>query len=232
MKPVLDITNLQAGYNELDVLHGVDLKVHPGELVAIIGPNGAGKSTVLKSIFNLADVRAGKIELHQENITGLPTHQLLRKGVSYVPQGRINFSHLTVQENLVLASEDKKRLEAVYKQFPALQQKRSEPAYSLSGGQHQMLALGRALMHQPQLLLMDEPSLGLAPKLITELFSTIKDLTNQGIAVLLVEQNAKQAIQAANKTYLLEQGRVALSGEDITKHKKIKQVYLGGDVDE
>lgn len=230
---LLEITDLEAGYQELDVLHGISLEVDQGELVALIGPNGAGKSTVLKSIYNIADVRSGRVELAGEDITGLKTHELLSKGVSYVPQGRINFSHLSIQENLRIGSEDEDRLESVYKRFPALEEKKHEPAYSLSGGQHQMLALGRALMHDPKLLLMDEPSLGLAPKLIQELFEMIKSLREDGIAVLLVEQNAKQAVQAADRTYLLEQGRVALQGGDeITEHEKIQQVYLGGDVDE
>lgn len=229
---LLEIRDLQAGYGELDVLKKVNISVDKGEVVALIGPNGAGKSTVLKSIYNIADVQAGKILLNEEDITGQQTHQLLTKGISYVPQGRINFSTLSVEENLRIASEDKKRLQAIYKRFPALHEKRDELAYSLSGGQHQMLALGRALMQEPKLLLMDEPSLGLAPKLITQLFKIIKELADEGIAILVVEQNAKQAIQAANNTYLLEQGTIALSGKDITKHKKIQQVYLGGDTDE
>ena len=229
---LLEITDLHAGYGELDVLHGIDLRVDAGELVALIGPNGAGKSTVLKSIYNIADVRTGSITLDGTDITGLQTHELLANGVSYVPQGRINFSRLTVEENLRIGSQDEQQLREVYERFPALQEKKDELAYSLSGGQHQMLALGRALMHEPKLLLMDEPSLGLAPKLITQLFEMIKGLRDEGIAVLLVEQNAKQAVQAADRTYLLEQGTVALEGSDVTKHKKIQQVYLGGDVDE
>ena len=233
---MLDIKNLNSGYGELKVLEGVDISVDVNQIVALIGPNGAGKSTVLKSIFNIANVTKGKILFKEKDITDLETHELLEIGVSYVPQGKINFGNLTVKENLEIGSEmlrDKavirKNMNLVFRKFPVLKERRNQLAYGLSGGQQQMLALGRALMQNPTLLLLDEPSLGLSPKLQKELFETVKSLRAEGISILVVEQNAKKAIEIADKTYLLEDGRVALKGgKDIIKHEQIKNVYLGG----
>ena len=233
---MLDIKNLNSGYGELRVLEGVDISVDVNQIVALIGPNGAGKSTVLKSIFNIANVTKGKILFKEKDITDLETHELLEIGVSYVPQGKINFGNLTVKENLEIGSEmlrDKavirKNMNLVFRKFPVLKERRNQLAYGLSGGQQQMLALGRALMQNPTLLLLDEPSLGLSPKLQKELFETVKSLRAEGISILIVEQNAKKAIEIADKTYLLEDGRVALKGgKDIIKHEQIKNVYLGG----
>ena len=233
---MLDIKNLNSGYGELKVLEGVDISVDANQIVALIGPNGAGKSTVLKSIFNIANVTKGRIVFKEKDITDLKTHELLEIGVSYVPQGRINFGNLTVKENLEIGCEmlrDKaviqKNMALVFKKFPVLKERINQLAYGLSGGQQQMLALGRALMQNPSLLLLDEPSLGLSPKLQKELFETIKSLRKEGISILIVEQNAKKAIEIADKTYLLEDGRVALKGgKDIIKHEQIKNVYLGG----
>jgi branched-chain amino acid transport system ATP-binding protein len=227
--------HIEAGYGELQILKNVDVLVHPGEIVALIGPNGAGKSTILKAIFGTAKVTSGKIYLRHEDITGIKTYELLRKGISYVPQGRINFGELTVRENLELGAEITEKnkrddaIEKVFKRFPALKDKQHLYAFSLSGGQQQMLAIGRALLHGPALLLMDEPSLGLSPKLQQELFKIITQLRKDGISVLIVEQNAKKAIEVADRTYLLEQGKVVLTGgREIIKNKKIKEVYLGG----
>ncbi len=233
---MLTIAGLDAGYGELQILHEVDIHVKPGEIVALIGPNGAGKSTVLKSVFAIADVRQGRMSFEGKEINGLKTHELLQIGISFVPQGKINFSELTIEENLLLGGreiKDKEELEEnlkkVYQRFPALRMKKKELAFSLSGGQQQMLALGRALMQNPKLLLMDEPSLGLSPKLQKELFSMLVELRKDGISILVVEQNAKKAIEIANQTYLLENGRVVLhGGKEILEDKKIKQVYLGG----
>lgn len=234
---MLEIKNLNAGYGELKVLKDVNLEINPNEIVALIGPNGAGKSTILKSIFSITDVESGKITFKGKNITKLKTHELLEIGISYVPQGRINFNNLSVQENLELGAElikdkevIKKNIEVVFKRFPVLREKRKDLAFSLSGGQQQMLALGRALMQSPSLLLLDEPSLGLSPKLQKELFKSLIKLRNEeGIAILIVEQNAKKAIETADHTYLLEDGKIVLKGgKDIIKHKKIKNVYLGG----
>lgn len=233
---MLEIKELVAGYGELEVLKGVNIRIKPNEIVALIGPNGAGKSTVIRSIFNIADVRKGKIFFKEKNITRIKTHELLELGISYVPQGRINFANLTVKENLEIGSElikDKevieKNLNVVYKKFPILKERRNKLAMTLSGGQQQMLALGRALMQNPSLLLLDEPSLGLSPILQKELFKTIQKLKEDGISILIVEQNAKKAIEIADRTYLLEDGKIVLKGgKDILKYKKIKNVYLGG----
>jgi len=233
---MLHIKDLHAGYEELEVLKGVSLQVNPGEIVALIGPNGAGKSTIIKSIFNIANVTKGKLSFKEKDITHLKTHELVELGISYVSQGRINFTNLTVEENLTIGAEltqekevVKKNISAIYKKFPILHERRKQLAFCLSGGQQQLLAISRALMQNPVLLLVDEPSLGLSPKAQTEIFSIIKKLRDEGIAILMVEQNAKKAIELADRTYLLEEGKVVLEGnKNIVKHPKIKSVYLGG----
>jgi branched-chain amino acid transport system ATP-binding protein len=233
---MLSIEKLKAGYEELLVLKGVSLEVNPGEIVALIGPNGAGKSTVIKSVFSIARKLGGKIVFEDKDITNLKTHELIKEGISYVNQGRINFGNLTVKENLEIGAdylddkkEAKRRLESVFERFPILRERKDKLSYGLSGGQQQMLALGRALMQKPKLLMMDEPSLGLSPKLQKELFKMIKNLGEEGISLLVVEQNAKKAIEIADRTYLLENGEIALSGgKNILKNPKIKKVYLGG----
>ncbi len=234
---MLKIHDLNAGFGKLDVLKDINLFVNPSEIIALIGPNGAGKSTILKSVFSIADIRSGNIVFKEQNITNLQTHELLELGISYVPQGKINFSNLTVDENLDIGAKllkDKdvieKRKEFVFSKFSVLREKRKKLAFSLSGGQQQMLALGRALMQNPSLLLLDEPSLGLSPKLMKEIFKTILSLKEDGISILIVEQNAKKAIEMADRTYLLENGRVVLEGgKEILKDKRIKNVYLGGE---
>ena len=220
----------------MHVLRDVDFTAKPNELIAIIGPNGAGKSTIIKSIFGMADVYSGTMHYDDIYLNTLDTHKLLENGIGYVPQGRVVFDELSVFENLELgllgndAQLLKKRLKYVYKFFPALKEKEKQLAFGLSGGQQQMLAIGRALMQKPEVLLMDEPSLGLSPKLQKEMFATIKKLSQEGMTVIIVEQNAKKAIEIADKTYLLENGQVALvGGKEIIKHPKIKKVYLGGE---
>ena len=233
---MLSIKNLDAGYEGLEVLKQINLKIKPNEIIALIGPNGAGKSTIIKSIFDIADITKGKIIFKGKDITKLKTHELIEVGISFVTQGRINFSNLTVKENLEIGAnmiKDKevieKNLKAVYEKFPVLKEKRHDLAFTLSGGQQQMLALGRALMQTPALLLLDEPSLGLSPKLQKETFKMIKKLKDDGISLLIVEQNAKKAIEIADRTYLLEDGKIVLKGDsEIIKHEKIKNVYLGG----
>ncbi|VVB79315.1 putative branched-chain amino acid transport ATP-binding protein LivG [uncultured archaeon] len=237
MKPILEIEKLDAGYNSLKVLEDVDMFLDKKEIVAIIGPNGAGKSTVIKAIFGIANQTGGKIVLNGKDISTLKTHELIKEGVCYVNQGRVIFGDLSVKENLEIGTrleKDKKelnkRLEEVYQRFPILKERAKESAYTLSGGQQQMLALGRALMQKPKVLLLDEPSLGLSPKLQKEIFQIIKDLRDEGISIMIVEQNAKKAIEIADRTYLLENGKVALvgKGKDLLRNKKIKQIYLGG----
>jgi ABC-type branched-subunit amino acid transport system ATPase component len=231
-KLLLEIIKLKAGYGELEVLKSVDLELGKGQIVAVIGPNGAGKSTVIKSVFNIADVRGGGIKLNGKDIRGLKTHELIGRGVSYVPQGRVIFGNLTVRENLevgFLGSDLEERIKEIYSRFPVLKERKDAEANGLSGGERQMLALGRSLMLKPKVLMLDEPSLGLSPRLQKELFDVLEGLKKDGIGILIVEQNAKKAIEIADKTYLLEDGKVALSGgREILKKKAIKQVYLGG----
>jgi len=233
---MLKIQNLISGYNGMEILHGINLEVKPGEIVAIIGPNGSGKSTTLKSIFNLCNVYSGEIFWKNKNITKLKTHEKIFEGISYVPQGRQVFRDLTVHENLEMGAfimKDKELVKAnikdVYEKFPFLQQKKDDYADSLSGGQQQMLAIGRALVQNPQLLLLDEPSLGLSPKAMKEIFEKIKEINKEGVSIIIVEQNAKSAIEIADKTYILEDGKIALSGgKEILKDPKIKDIYFGG----
>jgi len=232
---MLTIQNLKAGYNGMEILRGVDLEVKAGEIVAIIGPNGAGKSTLLKSIFHLTEIYSGKIFFKDKDITNLPTFQLISLGVSYVPQGRQVFGNLTVLENLEMGAfifQDKELLQRniddVFEKFPTLEEKKNELACNLSGGQQQMLAVGRALIQDPELLLFDEPSLGLDPKTMKEVFVKMQEINKEGISIVIVEQNAKQAVSIAKRTYVLEDGKVALSGgPDILQSEKIKSVYFG-----
>lgn len=233
---MLTISNLKSGYNGMKILHGIDLEVKPKEIVALIGPNGAGKSTVLKSIFNLCEIYSGKIIFKNKNITKMPTYQLIYEGISYVPQGRQVFSNLTVKENLEMGAfimEGRqlieRNIEDVFKKFPILKERKNELALNLSGGEQQMLAIGRALIQDPELLLLDEPSLGLAPKVMKEIFEKIKEINKEGVSIIIVEQNAKKAVEIADKTYILEDGKVALKGgKEILEDKRIKDIYFGG----
>ena len=234
---MIKIKNLEAGYGKHQVLFGVDLEVKPNEIVVLIGPNGAGKSTVVKSAFNLTDRYNGNIIFKDKDITKLKTHERIQSGIGYVPQGRQVFPNLTVKENLEMGAflaSDKdyiknKIKEIITEHFPELKTKINQKANSLSGGQQQMLAIGRALMMEPQLLMLDEPSLGLSPKLMKEMFSKISDLKNENTGILIVEQNAKQACKIADRIYVLEDGKIALQGnKEILKNPKIKHIYLGG----
>lgn len=234
---MLQIKNLKAGYVDgPDILHDVDIEVKPGEVVALIGPNGAGKTTVLKAIFHQAEVRGGSIQFLNDELTKLPTHSLINLGISFVPQGRQVFSSMTVVENLQMgafAIRDQKlvakNIEAVLKRFPMLREKAKQMASSLSGGQQQVLAIARALVQNPRLLLLDEPSLGLSPKTMHEIFALIKEINKEGVAILMVEQNARAAVEIADRTYVLEGGKVALSGgRDILDNEQIKKIYFGG----
>lgn len=233
---MLTIQNLKSGYNGTEILNDINIEVKPGEIIAIIGPNGAGKSTVLKSIFNLCEVYSGKISFEGENITKLPTHELIYEGVSFVPQGRQVFSDLTVKENLEMGAyimKDKEivdtNLKKIFNLFPFLREKQNDYAYTLSGGQQQLLAMGRALIQNPKLLLLDEPSLGLSPKAMKEIFEKIVEINKQGVTVIIVEQNAKQAVSIANRTYILENGKIGLTGgREILKDKRVKDIYFGG----
>ncbi|MBI4598981.1 ABC transporter ATP-binding protein [Candidatus Uhrbacteria bacterium] len=232
---VLEIHNLVAGYGGLEVLHGTSLHVDEGEMVALIGPNGAGKSTVLKSIFGLADRASGQILFQGKDVTQLPTHALLEEGMGFVPQGRLVFSSMTVEENLEMGGyllnhteTRRQNLDHVYARFPALADKRRERAAHLSGGQQQQLAIGRALMMSPQLLLLDEPSLGLSPKLMAEVFQKLDEIRAEGTALLVVEQNVRLALAHANRGYLLAAGTVCVSGsaKELSRPGLMQEAYL------
>jgi len=233
---MLQIQKLESGYDNNKILHEIDFQADPGQIIAIIGPNGAGKSTLLKSIFNLCEIYSGEINFRNKNITKLPTYDLIYEGISYVPQGRQIFSDLTVKENLEMGAfiiKDKevikRNLNMIFDKFPFLREKKEDYAFTLSGGQQQMLAIGRALMQSPKLLLLDEPSLGLSPKSMREIFDKIKEINKTGVTIIIVEENAKQAVNIANKTYVLEDGKVALhGGKEILKDERIKDIYFGG----
>ena len=245
---MLTINNLKSGYNKMEILHSVDLEVKKGEIVALIGPNGAGKSTVLKSIFNLCEIYSGSIIFKNKDIIKKPTYQLIYEGISYVPQGRQVFSSLTVKENLEMGAfsidltpkesfrdltgqgfKIKDLIKKVYNFFPILKEREKEMAFNLSGGEQQILSIGRALIQDPELLLLDEPSLGLTPKVVKEIFEKIKEINKEGVSVIIVEQNARKAVEIADKTYILEDGKVALKGgREILKDKRIRDIYFGG----
>lgn len=213
--------------------------MQPGEIVALIGPNGAGKSTVLKSIFSLADIDSGKIIFKDINITKLKTYELIKLGISFVPQGRQIFSNMSVIENLFMGAfiiKDKevvqRNIDNIFKKFPILKRKQADYASTLSGGQQQILTIARALIQNLQLLLMDEPSLGLSPKAMQEIFDEIVAIKNEGIAVLLVEQNAYQAVSIADRIYILEGGKIILSGnKNILQDVRVRKIYLGGAIE-
>jgi len=230
------IRNLRAGYDTSEIIKGVSLEVNPKEIVAIIGPNGSGKTTLLKSIFDLCSVYSGKIVFNGKDITRMPTHKLIHEGISYVPQGRQVFGTLTVLENLEMGAfifKDreliKENISNVFSRFSFLKKRKDDYAFTLSGGQQQILSIARALMQNPYLLLLDEPSLGLSPKMMVEIFEIIKKVKQDGISIALVEQNAKRAVESADRTYVLEYGKIVLTGgNEILNDKRTKDIYFGG----
>lgn len=235
MTPLLDIQDLYSGYRGVDILKGIHLKVNPGQIVVIIGPNGAGKSTVLKSLFGLATIRSGRVLFQGSDITHLPTEQLVRRGIGFVPQTNNVFPSLTVQENLEMGAFIRRdnpaaQLERVYELFPPLKEKRRQAAGSLSGGQRQMLAIGRALMVEPQLLLLDEPTAGLSPLYIEQTFALLREINRLGISILMVEQNAKQALKMADWGYVLSTGenRFEDTGPNLLSNPEVLELFLGG----
>jgi len=233
---IIKIRNLEASYPPLKVLHGIDMDIEEKDIVAIIGPNGAGKSTVLKAIFGLVHIDAGTIEYQNKLLGKAKTSKLIKLGIGYVPQGRIVFPSLTVKENLemggyILINEKliKQRLNEVYSLFPILKLKEKQVAGMLSGGQQQMLSIGRALMTRPKVLLMDEPSLGLDPKTMKEIFDKIKMINKSGVTIIIVEQNAHMALELCTLCYVLETGKVALVGDGkLLNDKRVRELYLGG----
>ena len=232
---LLAVEDLDAGYGDLQVLTDVDLAVDRGEYVAIVGPNGAGKSTVMKAIFGLATYMAGRIVFDGEDVTGLPTEEVIRRGLSYVPQNENVFSGLSVRENLemgayILDSVPEARIEAVFERFPILRERQGQRAGSLSGGQQQMVAMGRALMLDPDLLMLDEPSAGLAPDLVAETFDRIDEINDSGTSVLMVEQNAAEALRRCDRGYVLVDGknRVTDEGRALLDDEEVRREFLGG----
>ena len=232
---VIEATDLVAGYvPEVNILNGCDLTVAPGEFVGIIGPNGAGKSTFLKAVLGLVPVRSGTVLLHGTNITGEPPHKLVRRGVGFVPQNRNVFQTLTVRENLEMGcflapKRFAERYDVVTTLFPRLGERADQRAGSLSGGERQMVAMGRALMLDPALLLLDEPSAGLSPLLQDEVFLRCKMINETGVAILMVEQNARRCLQVCHRAYVLDQGRNAYSGSgrELLTDPKVIELYLG-----
>ncbi len=232
---MLAVDDLDAGYGDLQVLDGVDLDVDSGEYVAIVGPNGAGKSTVMKTVFGLADHMSGEIQFDGEEIRGLRPDQIITRGLNYVPQSENVFAGLSVRENLemgayILDEVPEDRLTDVYDRFPILRERADQRAGSLSGGQQQMLAMGRALMLDPELLLLDEPSAGLAPELVEETLDRIDRINDAGTAVLIVEQNAKEALRRCDRGYVLVDGqnRYEDTGETLLADRQVREEFLGG----
>ncbi len=231
---LLSVEKVGSGYGRSDVLKDVSFYVERGEIVALIGPNGAGKSTALKTIFGFLKMSSGKVIFGNTDITGKKPHELASLGMSFVHQGRQVFRNMSVEENLMLgAFIDKKaegNLENVYSLFPILKVKRKSMASALSGGQQQQLAIGRALMMKPKLLMLDEPSLGLDPKTVKLVFSKIKEINKQGTTVLIVEQNARMALEISDRAYVFETGKIKLTGtgKALLKSKNVQKLYLGG----
>lgn len=234
MSGTLTANGIVSGYDGSEVLHGVDARVDRGEIVAVVGSNGAGKSTLFKTIFGLLDPTAGQVTYEGEDITGEPPRRLLGRGISYVPQGRSTFPEMTVEENLemsaYLRSDFTDDLKQVYERFPPLAEKRLDKAKTLSGGQQQMLEMGGALIMNPDLLLLDEPSMGLAPMITADIFDRIHDLNREGISFLIIEQNARRALEAADRGYVMDQGQVVLSGsgDELLADGDVERLYLGG----
>ena len=232
---LLAVQDLDAGYGDLQVLDGVDMDVGDEEYVAIVGPNGAGKSTVMKSVFGLTDKMGGKIIFDGEDISDLDPNEIITRGLNYVPQSQNVFAGLTVQENLemgayILDELPTERLEEIYDRFPILRERKGQKAGTLSGGQRQMLAMGRALMLDPDLLLLDEPSAGLAPDLVDETLDRIDTINDDGTAVLIVEQNAKEALRRCDRGYVLVQGqnRHEDTGQALLTDQQVREDFLGG----
>ena len=236
-EPMLKIDNIDVYYGAIHALKGISLEVKEGEIVTLIGANGAGKSTTLRTISGLLKPKTGSITFLGQNIEGVRAHEIVKKGISQVPEGRRVFAEMTVMENLDLGAfvrKDKagiqQDLKHVFELFPRLEERKNQSAGTLSGGEQQMLAMGRALMSRPKLLLLDEPSMGLAPLLIKEIFNIIVDINESGTTVLLVEQNANMALSIANRAYVLETGRITLSGsaKELAASEDVRKAYLGG----
>ncbi|MBR3158955.1 MAG: ABC transporter ATP-binding protein [Atopobiaceae bacterium] len=233
---MLKITDLNVYYGSIHAVKGVSFEVEEGEIVTLIGANGAGKSTTLNTVAGLLRPRSGTIEFEGQSLVGVPAHKMVSKGIALCPEGRRIFQDMTVRENLEMGAftrteeESLEMRKRVYESFPRLKERRTQAGGTLSGGEQQMLAMGRALMSKPKLMMLDEPSMGLAPILVQEIFDIIKELNEQGTTILLVEQNASMALSIANRAYVLETGRVSMSGDanELLHDERVRQAYLGG----
>ncbi|MEL6958262.1 MAG: ABC transporter ATP-binding protein [Pseudomonadota bacterium] len=235
MTRVLSLNNLHAGYGQTEILHDLSMHVDANEIVAVIGPNGAGKSTAMKSVLGLLNIRSGNVELNGEDITDTPAQKVIEKGISYVPQTNNVFVNLSVEENLEMGAWTRptgveERLGEMYDLFPDLKEKRRQAAGSLSGGQRQMVAMAKALMVDAKILLLDEPTAGLSPKYRGEIFSTIQKIKDTGVPILIVEQNAKQALGVSDRGYVLVDGanRYTGTGQELIEDREIARMFLGG----
>ena len=233
---MLQVTDLKVNYGVIQAIKGVSFEVNEGEVIALIGANGAGKTTILHTVTGLIAPKSGKIEFEGKDITKMPAHKIVTLGMAHVPEGRRVFADLSVYENLLMGAftrKDKdeiaKTLEMVYKRFPRLRERKNQVAGTLSGGEQQMLAMGRALMSHAKILLMDEPSMGLSPLFVNEIFDIIKEVSASGTTVLLVEQNAKKALSIADRAYVLETGKIVLdaAADVLMNDPSIKKAYLG-----
>ena len=236
---LLELDKLEVAYGGIHAVKGIDLIVRQGELVCLIGANGAGKTTTLKGITGLQPVSAGKVVYEGKDVTGNPAFELVRKGLSMVPEGRGVFGALTIEENLAMGAysrrdrkEIKQDVERVFGLFPRLKEREKQTAGTLSGGEQQMLAMARAIMSRPKLLLLDEPSMGLAPLMVQKVFETVLAISGEGVTILLIEQNAKLALEVSNRGYVMESGTITLSGNarDLLSNPKVREAYLGESV--
>jgi len=234
--PILELKKIEVAYGGIHAVKGIDLEVGQGELVCLIGANGAGKTTTLKGICGLLPIKAGKIFYDGADITGKPAFKLVRRGLAMVPEGRGVFGALTIEENLTMGAyirNDREGIKAdierVYHLFPRLKERRRQTAGTMSGGEQQMLAMGRAMMSRPRLLLLDEPSMGLAPLMVQKVFETIVTISGEGVTILLIEQNAKLALEVSRRGYVMESGEVILSGDapSLLHDPKVRAAYLG-----
>lgn len=234
---LLEVKGLEVYYGVIQALKGIDFEVNEGEIVTLIGANGAGKTTTMQSVIGLIPPKAGTVSFEGKDITHLHCHKIVSLGMSQVPEGRRIFQELTVYQNLLMGAyiqKDKKAIKEdikkIYERFPRLEERKNQIAGTLSGGEQQMLAMGRALMNRPKLLMLDEPSMGLSPLLVDEVFTIIKDLNKEGTTVLLVEQNAGKSLAISDRAYVLENGKIVLSGtgEELLQSEEVKKAYLGG----
>jgi len=234
--PILELNNIVAGYGKKEIINKISIKINQGRIVTLLGSNAVGKTTILKTILSQTYLKSGEIKYKGVNIAHLATYKIARLGISYVPEGRGIFANLTTKENLLAGaylSKSKQELDnnlnRVYSIFPILKERSNQLAESLSGGEQEMLVIGRSLMSKPNLLLLDEPSLGLAPKLVELIGKILREINNEGVSILLIEQNAKLALELADYGYLIRKGTIVLEGDtkDLIKNKKIKEIYLG-----